>query len=107
MVKQSTLIEVSEQQPIKLLRTSESYKLKCIRHTASHIMAMAVQKLFPEAKVTIGPWTETGFYYDFDISKPFSDQDLKSIKKEMVKIIKSKLPVIKEEITLEEARELN
>ena len=105
MVKQSTLIEVSEQQPIKLLRTSESYKLKCIRHTASHIMAMAVQKLFPEAKVTIGPWTETGFYYDFDISKPFSDQDLKSIKKEMVKIIKSKLPVIKEEITLEEARE--
>ena len=104
MVKKSTLTEVSEQQDIKLLRTSESHKLKCIRHTASHVMAMAVQRLFPQAKVTIGPWTETGFYYDFDISKPFLDQDLKNIKKEMIKIIKSKLPVIKEEITLEEAK---
>jgi len=46
---------------IKLLRTSESEQLKKIRHTTSHVLAMAVQKLFPQAQVTIGPWTETGF----------------------------------------------
>lgn len=46
-------------------------------------MAMAVQKLFPEAKVTIGPWIEYGFYYDFDM-EPLTDRDLKRIKKEMV-----------------------
>ncbi|MEM8642496.1 MAG: threonine--tRNA ligase [Cyanobacteria bacterium P01_G01_bin.54] len=90
-------------QPIRLPRTSESDKLKRIRHTASHVMAMAVQKLFPKAQVTIGPWTETGFYYDFDNPEPFTERDLKAIKKEMDKIIKKKLPVIREEVTREEA----
>ncbi|MEM8778326.1 MAG: threonine--tRNA ligase [Cyanobacteria bacterium P01_G01_bin.49] len=104
MVKQSASPEVSEQQPIKLPRTSESDQLKRIRHTTSHVMAMAVQKLFPKAQVTIGPWTETGFYYDFDVPEPFTEQDLKAIKKEMVKIIKRKLPVIREEVTSEEAK---
>lgn len=66
-------------------------------------MAMAVQKLFPKAQVTIGPWTETGFYYDFDVPEPFTDKDLKDIKKEMVKIINKKLPVIREEVSREEA----
>jgi threonyl-tRNA synthetase len=51
-----------QSQPIKLPKTSESDKLKRIRHTASHVMAMAVQRLFPDAQVTIGPWTENGFY---------------------------------------------
>lgn len=66
-------------------------------------MAMAVQKLFPQAQVTIGPWTETGFYYDFDVPEPFTDKDLKDIKKEMVKIINKKLPVIREQVSREEA----
>ncbi len=92
------------QQPIKLLRTSESESLQKIRHTASHIMAMAVQKLFPKAQVTIGPWTETGFYYDFDSPDPFTEKDLKQIRKEMIKIINRKLPVIREEVSREEAR---
>lgn len=92
------------QQSIKLLRTSESESLQKIRHTASHIMAMAVQKLFPKAQVTIGPWTETGFYYDFDSPDPFSDKDLKQIRKEMIKIINRKLPVIREEVSREEAK---
>ncbi|XHU95267.1 MAG: threonine--tRNA ligase [cyanobacterium endosymbiont of Rhopalodia gibba] len=106
MVNQSTAnLEVSQEvTPIKLPRTSESDKVKRIRHTTSHIMAMAVQKLFPKAQVTIGPWTETGFYYDFDIPEPFTEQNLKDIKKEMVKIIKRKLPVIREEVTSEEAK---
>lgn len=49
-------------------------------------MAMAVQKLYPDAKVTIGPWIDSGFYYDFDI-EPLTDKDLKRIKKEMVSIL--------------------
>lgn len=96
----------SSEQPekIHLPRTSESENLKKIRHTTSHVMAMAVQKLFPKAQVTIGPWIENGFYYDFDTPEPFTEQDLKAIKKEMVKIIKQKLPVIREEIPREEAQ---
>ncbi|EAW43273.1 threonyl-tRNA synthetase [Nodularia spumigena CCY9414] len=94
----------SEQpEKIYLPRTSESETLKQIRHTASHVMAMAVQKLFPKAQVTIGPWIENGFYYDFDSPEPFSENDLKAIKKEMVKIINRKLPVIREEVSREEA----
>ena len=93
-----------EKQPIELLRTSESESLQKIRHTASHIMAMAVQKLFPKAQVTIGPWTENGFYYDFDNPDPFTEKDLKKIRKEMIKIINRKLPVIREEVSREEAK---
>lgn len=97
---------LAEEQPAKvhLPRTSESEDLKKIRHTTSHVMAMAVQKLFPKAQVTIGPWTETGFYYDFDTPEPFSEADLKAIKKEMDRIIKKKLPVIREEVTRAEAQ---
>jgi len=88
---------------ISLPKTSESEPLKKIRHTTSHIMAMAVQKLFPKAQVTIGPWIENGFYYDFDSPEPFTEKDLKAIKKEMAKIIRRKLPVIREEVSREEA----
>ncbi len=96
---------VQPEQPTKMYlpRTSESEPLKKIRHTASHVMAMAVQKLFPKAQVTIGPWIENGFYYDFDNPEPFTEKDLKAIQKEMVKIINRKLPVIREEVSRDEA----
>ncbi len=87
-----------------LPRTSESEQLKKIRHTTSHVMAMAVQKLFPQAQVTIGPWIDYGFYYDFDNPEAFTEADLKAIKQEMTKIIKKKLPVIREEVSREEAQ---
>jgi hypothetical protein len=61
-------------------------------------MAMAVQRLFKDAQVTIGPWIERGFYYDFDLKEPLSDKDLKRIHKEMAKIIKMDLPFIREEV---------
>jgi threonyl-tRNA synthetase len=91
-------------QKIHLPKTSESESLQKIRHTTSHVMAMAVQKLFPKAQVTIGPWIENGFYYDFDNPEPFTEKDLKAIKKEMTKIINRKLPVIREEVSREEAQ---
>ncbi|MEM1280299.1 MAG: threonine--tRNA ligase [Cyanobacteria bacterium P01_D01_bin.6] len=89
---------------IHLPRTNESETLKRLRHTFSHVMAMAVQKLFPKAQVTIGPWIDYGFYYDFDSPDPFTDKDLKAIKKQMIKIINKGLPVVREEVSREEAQ---
>ncbi|MBD2036665.1 threonine--tRNA ligase [Leptolyngbya sp. FACHB-321] len=97
--------EDDQPEKIHLPRTSESEPLQRIRHTTSHVMAMAVQKLFPKVQVTIGPSIETGFYYDFDSPEPFTEKDLKAIKKEMTKIINRKLPVIREEVSREEARQ--
>ncbi|PSP17903.1 MAG: threonine--tRNA ligase [Cyanobacteria bacterium QS_8_64_29] len=91
-------------QTVELPRTSDSERLKRIRHTASHVMAMAVQELYPEAQVTIGPWTEYGFYYDFDRPEPFTDSDLKAIQKRMAHIIKQQLPLTREEVDREEAK---
>ena len=109
MVKQpisppENLNQSEEPEKINLPRTSESENLKKIRHTTCHIMAMAVQKLFPKAQVTIGPWIENGFYYDFENPEPFTDKDLKAIYKQMVKIINRKLPVVREEVSREEAQ---
>lgn len=103
MSKSEASSSQDQPQKIYLPRTSESEQLKRIRHTTSHVMAMAVQKLFPKAQVTIGPWIENGFYYDFDNPEPFTEKDLKAIKKEMAKIIHRKLPVIREEVSREEA----
>ena len=88
---------------IQLPKTSESEQLLRIRHSMSHVMAMAVQKLFPRAQVTIGPWTESGFYYDFDNPDPFTEADLKAIKKEMIRIINRKLPLERIEVSRAEA----
>jgi threonyl-tRNA synthetase len=88
---------------VQLPRTSESEQLLRIRHSMSHVMAMAVQKLFPRAQVTIGPWTENGFYYDFDSPDPFSEADLKAIRKEMIRIINRNLPLERVEVSRAEA----
>ncbi|KAH0650835.1 hypothetical protein KY289_031076 [Solanum tuberosum] len=87
-----------------VLPTNESSDgLLRIRHTCAHVMAMAVQKLYPNAKVTIGPWIDNGFYYDFDM-EPLTDRDLKRIKKEMDRIISRNLPLVREEVSREEAQ---
>lgn len=83
--------------------TDESPQLDRIRHSCSHVMAMAVQKLFPGAQVTIGPAIERGFYYDFDMPEPITEKDLKLVKKEMQRIIKADLPFVREEVSREEA----
>ncbi len=105
MPNSDTVAVPAEPEKIHLPRTSESESLKRIRHTFSHVMAMAVQKLFPKAQVTIGPWIDYGFYYDFDHPEPFTEKDLKAIKKEMIKIINRKLPVIREEVSRKEAKQ--
>ena len=76
---------------------------KTFRHTASHIMAQAVKRLYPEAKLAIGPSIANGFYYDFDVEKPFLPEDLEKIEAEMKKIVKEKLPLERFEMTPDEA----
>jgi len=73
------------------------------RHSASHIMAQAVKRLWPDAKVAIGPAIENGFYYDFDVEKPFTPDDLVKIEAEMKNIIAEKLPIERFELPRDEA----
>lgn len=77
--------------------------LETLRHSAAHVMASAVKRLFPEALVTIGPHIETGFYYDFAVPRPFSDEDLPRIEEEMAKIVAADLPFERIEISREDA----
>lgn len=77
--------------------------IELIRHSAAHIMAEAVQKLFPGVKVTIGPAIDSGFYYDFDYERPFSVDDLEAIEAEMQKIVAAAHPFSRTEMTKDEA----
>ncbi len=77
--------------------------LEILRHSASHVMAQAVKELFPKVKLTFGPSTETGFYYDFDYDRTFTPQDLETIEKKMSEIIEKNEPFIRREVTKEEA----
>ncbi len=75
-------------------------------HTTSHIMAQAVSRLFPNVKFAIGPSIENGFYYDFDVEKPFTDEDKAQIEEEMKKIIKENIKIEKFSLPKKEALEL-
>ena len=79
--------------------------LSCLRHSASHVMADAVQRLRPEAKVTIGPAIENGFYYDFD-TEPFAPEDIEKIEAEMAKIVAQDLPFVRKVVSRPEALRL-
>lgn len=78
---------ISEDASLQIITANDAEGLRVIRHTASHVLAEAVKRLFPDAKVTIGPAIEDGFYYDFD-AEPFSREDLDKLEDEMKKIIK-------------------
>lgn len=75
-------------------------------HTASHILAQAVKRLYKNVKLAIGPSIENGFYYDFDIDEPFTSEDLKKIEREMAKIVKENLKIEKFNLSADEAIKL-
>ena len=81
-------------------------QLEKLRHSTSHIMAEAVMRVFPDAKFAIGPSIEDGFYYDFDLPRPLTPEDLETIETEMRKIIKEGYPFEREEVSTEEAEEI-
>ena len=89
-----------------MAKEDKSQKLETMRHSASHIMAEAVQSLFPEARFGIGPAIEDGFYYDFDLPRPLGMDDLPAIEARMREIIASNLPFTSEEVSLTEAAKL-
>ena len=79
--------------PLEVVRTSEPDGLRVIRHSSAHVLADAVQRLFPGTQVTIGPAIDDGFYYDFDRPDgPFTDEDLRKIEQEMARIVKQNSP---------------
>ncbi len=80
--------------------------IEIYRHSASHIMAEAVKELFPDARLAIGPAIEDGFYYDFDVERPFTPEDLEKIEKRMQEIIKRNASFVREEISKKDAIKL-
>ena len=81
-------------------------RLHTLRHSCSHVMAQAVQKLYPNAHLAIGPAIENGFYYDFDTEHRFSEEDFAAIDKEMKSLIKSDGRFDRREISLSEAKQI-
>jgi threonyl-tRNA synthetase len=101
LVDTSFLVESDAEVSIVTGKSPEG--LEILRHSTSHLMAQAVQELFPGAQVTIGPVIENGFYYDFAYKRPFTPEDLAAIEKRMAEIAKKDLPVVRKEMSRDEA----
>jgi len=99
----ATIDSDSELEPV-FMQSDEGIEI--LRHSTSHVMAMAVKELFPGVKVTIGPAIESGFYYDFDYERPFKEDDLPLIEEKMKEIIKQDLPFERDEMSSSDAVEL-
>ena len=94
--------QIREDAALNIITAGDEEGLRVIRHTAAHVMAEAVKRVFPAAKVTIGPAIADGFYYDFD-AEPFSREDLDKIEAEMKKIIKEGHEITRFTLPREEA----
>ncbi|HHY81866.1 MAG TPA: threonine--tRNA ligase, partial [Clostridiales bacterium] len=95
--------EIHEDCSLNILTFDDPEGKKAFWHTSSHILAQAVKKLFPNARLAIGPAIDNGFYYDFDVDHPFSTEDLEAIEKEMASIVKEDLELKRFELPREEA----
>lgn len=95
--------ELKDEEMVNILTFDSEYGKKAYWHTTSHMMAQAVQRLFPKTKYTIGPAIENGFYYDFDVEKPFTEEDLLKIETEMKKIIKEDIEIKRFSLLREDA----
>lgn len=91
---------------LEILTFNDEEGKKTFWHTASHMLAQAVKQLYPQAKLAIGPAIDGGFYYDFDVEKPFSAEDMKQLEAEMKKIAKQNLPLERFELSADEAQKL-
>lgn len=94
---------IEENASVEFVTFADAEGKNALRHSASHILAQAVLRLYPTAKLAIGPAIENGFYYDFDMEKPFTPEDLTKIQAEMNKIVKENLPIVRKEVSREEA----
>lgn len=99
-------VEITSDCTFEVLTFDSDDGKKAFRHTASHILAQAVKRLFPSAKLAIGPAIDSGFYYDFDVEKPFTVEDLEKIEAEMKKIVKAGIEISRFEMDAEKAIEM-
>ena len=90
---------------LAIVTAKDAAALELIRHDAAHVMAQAVQELYPGTQVTIGPAIENGFYYDFAREQPFTPEDLEKIEERMHEIVKRDLPIVREVWSREQAME--
>ncbi len=88
--------KIKKDSSVKIITSKDSEGLDAIRHDTTHIMAMAVQELFPGTKIAIGPAIKNGFYYDFSRKEPFTPQDLEKIEKKMKEIVEKDEPTLRE-----------
>ena len=96
-------IELAEDCELEILTAKDADGLRVLRHTASHVMAQAVKRLYPDTKLAIGPSIDDGFYYDFDRESAFTQEELADIEKEMKKIVKENIKLERFELPREEA----
>ena len=89
----------------KTVDTQEE-KISKIRHSTAHVMAEVVLEMFPGTKIAIGPTIEAGFYYDFDLPDPLTEEDLQKIEERMLEIIRDRKPFTRKEVGIPEAREI-
>ncbi len=91
---------------IELKLEGDNEALEVLRHSTAHLLAQAVKRLYKDAKITIGPPIDIGFYYDIDFNQSISEKDLEIIEQEMRKIVNEKLPIIRQELSKKQAIEL-
>jgi threonyl-tRNA synthetase len=89
---------------VQVLTEKDPDALTVLRHSAAHVLATAVRKLFPEAGIGFGPAIEDGFYYDFEVPRPFTPEDLERIEGEMRAVVDADHPIVREEVSREEAQ---
>ena len=89
---------------VAILTDRDPQALDVLRHSAAHVLATAVRQLFPKAGIGFGPPIEDGFYYDFEVERPFGPEDLEAIENKMVEVAKADYPFVREEVSREEAK---
>src|SRR6266567_3984625 len=89
---------------VTILTDKDPQALELLRHSSAHVLATAVRQLFPQAKIGFGPPIEDGFYYDFEVQRPFGPEDLEAIEKRMAEVAKGDYPFVREEVDRAEAK---
>jgi threonyl-tRNA synthetase len=101
---QDLMTPIRESGPFKVLTERDATSLDVLRHSAAHVLATAVRRLRPDAKIGFGPAIEDGFYYDFEVARPFTPEDVAVFEDEMRKVVAEKLPFVREEVDKPTAR---
>jgi len=97
---------LEEDGDLEIITPDHEDALQILRHSSAHLMAQAIKRLYPDVKFGVGPAIDTGFYYDTDTEEPITEEDLPRIEEEMMNIVKENLPIVRKEISRQEALDL-